>query len=243
MSDYVKVTDFATKDALPSGDPNKKVRGTEIDAELEAIEAAVATKANLSSPALTGTPTAPTAAASTNNTQIATTAHVKSAIGLYFTGMIVMWSGSVASIPSGWALCDGTNGTPNLSNRFVVGAGDSYAVAATGGAVSGTTDSQGGHNHSSVTGGHALTTAQLPSHSHSVPQIGVGATWGADSRWPFMGSAPGYGRGLYVDQPYDTNAAGSNEAHTHSISTDGAHTHTVATLPPYYALCFIMKTA
>lgn len=54
-------------------------------------------------------------------------------------GMIVMWSGSIASIPGGWALCDGTNGTPDLRNRFLVGAGDTYGVGATGGALQ--------HNH------------------------------------------------------------------------------------------------
>lgn len=51
-------------------------------------------------------------------------------------GMIILWSGSVASIPGGWALCNGSNGTPDLRNNFVVGAGDSYAVDATGGAIS-----------------------------------------------------------------------------------------------------------
>jgi len=51
------------------------------------------------------------------------------------TGTIVLWSGSVASIPAGWSLCDGTNGTVDLHDRFVVGAGGSYAVGATGGAA------------------------------------------------------------------------------------------------------------
>ena len=51
-------------------------------------------------------------------------------------GMILLWSGAIADIPSGWALCNGTNGTPNLENRFVVGAGDTYVVGASDGAVS-----------------------------------------------------------------------------------------------------------
>jgi hypothetical protein len=55
-------------------------------------------------------------------------------------GVILLWSGSIASIPSGWNLCDGTNGTPDLRNRFVVAAGDTYAVGATGGADSVTLD-------------------------------------------------------------------------------------------------------
>ena len=65
-------------------------------------------------------------------------------------GVIVMWSGSQASIPSGWALCNGVNGTPDLRDRFIVGAGSSYAVGATGGA-------------DNVT----LTVNQMPSHSHN----------------------------------------------------------------------------
>lgn len=77
MSNYTKLTDFASKDALPTGNAAKIVRGTEIDDEFEAIEAAIETKANSDSPALTGTPTAPTAASTTNTTQIATTAFVQ----------------------------------------------------------------------------------------------------------------------------------------------------------------------
>lgn len=79
MANYLKATDFAAKDALLSGDPNKIVKGTEIDDEFDAIQTAVNSKANIASPALTGTPTAPTAAAGTNTTQIATTAFVATA--------------------------------------------------------------------------------------------------------------------------------------------------------------------
>jgi len=64
-------------------------------------------------------------------------------------GTIVMWSGAVASIPQGWKLCDGTNGTPDLRNRFIVGAGDEYAVAATGGEKL-----------------HQLSVAEMPVHHH-----------------------------------------------------------------------------
>ena len=48
-------------------------------------------------------------------------------------GTIVLWSGTIATIPNGWVLCDGTNGTPDLRNRFVVGAGGEYSVGSTGG--------------------------------------------------------------------------------------------------------------
>ena len=79
MANYLKATDFAAKDALLSGDPNKIVKGTEIDDEFDSIQTAVNSKANIASPTFTGTPAAPTAAAGTNTTQIATTAFVTTA--------------------------------------------------------------------------------------------------------------------------------------------------------------------
>lgn len=87
MSNYTKLTNFATKDSLASGNPLKVIKGTEIDDEFEALETAIETKANLASPTFTGTPLAPSAAVATNTTQIATTAFVKSVLadGSYTT--------------------------------------------------------------------------------------------------------------------------------------------------------------
>ena len=61
-------------------------------------------------------------------------------------GIIAIWSGSIVEIPSGWVICDGNNGTPDLRNRFVIGAGDTYAVGANGGAAN--------HNHPFTGDGH-----------------------------------------------------------------------------------------
>lgn len=80
MSNYSKTTDFAAKDALSTGNANKIVKGTEIDDEFDAIQTAVNSKADTNNAALTGTPTAPTAGASVNTTQLSTTAYVTSAI-------------------------------------------------------------------------------------------------------------------------------------------------------------------
>ena len=74
---YTKVTNFSNKDTLPVGDTNKKVKGSEFEAEFNLIATAIDAKADLASPALTGTPTAPTAAAATDTTQVATTAFVQ----------------------------------------------------------------------------------------------------------------------------------------------------------------------
>lgn len=80
MSNYTKATNFASKDALPTGNAAKVVKGTEIDDEYNAIQTAVNTKADTNTPTLTGVPSAPTAAPSVNTTQIATTAYTTAAV-------------------------------------------------------------------------------------------------------------------------------------------------------------------
>lgn len=89
MTDYVKSTNFASKDALSTGNPLKIVKGTEIDTEFNNIATAVATKADLNSPTFIGTPAAPTAVSGTNTTQVATTAFVKTAIDNYDAALTV----------------------------------------------------------------------------------------------------------------------------------------------------------
>ena len=80
MANYTKLTDFASKDSLATGNALKVIKGTEIDDEFEAIETAISTKANTANPVFTGVPTAPTAISTTNSTQIATTAYVTTAV-------------------------------------------------------------------------------------------------------------------------------------------------------------------
>jgi len=159
------------------------------------------------------------------------------------SGGIIMWSGSIASIPSGWVLCDGTNSTPDLRDRFVVGAGDSYAVDATGG--------------SSTT---TLSTGNLPSHTHTYSGTTdtksltgevskISETFGGNG-----GTATGVfskgsvnAGGTPSGSP-DTGPAGSfsmdaSHTHTYSGTTDGAGSGTAFdNKPPYYALAYIMKT-
>jgi hypothetical protein len=173
-------------------------------------------------------------------------------------GGIIMWSGSVASVPGGWALCNGSNGTPDLRDRFVMGAGSTYAVGATGGSTSGTTSSDGAHSHTATTASagdhshtvtvnnHTLTVAQLPSHNHRPGDAlaGINSSTGGNRTFPTgpfaeqQLSATGSGLGHN-----HTASSGTAGAHTHTLTTasNGAHTHTVTTLNPYYALAFIMK--
>lgn len=210
MSSYTKSTDFASKDSLLTGNPLKVVKGTEIDDEFNAIQTAINSKADINSPNLTGTPTAPTAAAGTNTTQIASTAFVIA--NSVPSGLISLWSGSVASIPSGWVLCDGTNSTPDLTDRFVVGAGDSYAVGATGGSADAVVVS---HTH----------TVTDPGHTHSVPNSG--------SQNNSFDSGTTVGNDV-------TGTSGS--ATTGISIASAGESGTNKNLPPYYALAYIMKT-
>jgi hypothetical protein len=224
LASYVKATNFTAKDGLPAGNSSKVVKGVELDTEFTAIAAAVASKADSNSPTFTGTPLAPTAAGGTNNTQVATTAFVTTAVAASFpTGGIILWSGSVASIPSGWALCNGSNGTPDLRNRFVVGAGSTYAVDGTGGSADAIVVS---HTHTAT----STSTVTDPGHVHQ------------------LGSAGGFaGGGFPTNETQGASGFASSSATTGitvATSTTNASTGssgTNANLPPYYALAYIIK--
>jgi hypothetical protein len=120
------------------------------------------------------------------------------------TGVILLWSGAEGAIPAGWVLCNGANGTPDLRDRFVVGAGTTYAVGNTGGSAT-----------------HTLTTAEMPTHSHNYSKyatsVAVQSGTGESSLWKQVSS-----------DVYATTETGSDNAHENR--------------PPYYALCYIMKT-
>jgi len=224
MSNYVKATNFTAKDGLPSGDSGKIVKGTEIDVELSAVAAAIASKSDSNSPTFTGTPLAPTASAGTNNTQLATTAFVTTAVGASFpSGGIILWSGSVASIPTGWVLCNGSNSTPDLRNRFIIGAGSTYAVDATGGSADATLPT---HTHT------ATSTVTDPGHFHTAAPRSNGSI--------IAGAAVGVSDGVTITSlNTDTKTTGITVATTNAnAGTSGTN----ANLPPYYALAYIMKT-
>jgi hypothetical protein len=174
-------------------------------------------------------------------------------------GIIVIWSGLVTSIPISWQLCDGTNGTPDLRNRFVVSAGSAYAVNSTGGSLN--------HIHTAEgsTGFTALSTSQMPAHSHGVNDPthahGVsdpGHAHGVGTNGFFATQAGGVteprvpgpyenhqstlratGIGIIGSPTYISIAsAGGGAGHNHSVSTTIAN---ASNLPPYYALAYIMK--
>ena len=143
------------------------------------------------------------------------------------SGAIIMWSGAANAIPTGYVLCDGTNSTPDLRNKFVVGAGtgSSYSVDDTGGAASVT-----------------LATANLPSNSHT-----VSGNTGNDSHSHTIQSSSSIGGGTRVTSQNDTGntATTSSDTHSHSFSattSDVGSGTAHENRPPYYALCYIMKS-
>jgi hypothetical protein len=100
MSNYVKATNFATKDTLPTGDSNKIVKGTEIDNEFNAIAGAISSKSDIASPTFTGVPAAPTATPGSSTTQIATTAFVTSALSAAYPVGSIYINATSSSNPS-----------------------------------------------------------------------------------------------------------------------------------------------
>lgn len=145
-----------------------------------------------------------------------------SSVALVPSGVIVMWSGSIASIPTGWLLCDGTSGTPNLRDRFIVGAGSTYAVNATGGSANAVVVS---HTHTaSVTD---------PGHQHNLSNgqaaVEVGGSREAQAAIGNLGRL-----GFTVASTTTTGISVTNA----STGVSGTN----ANLPPYFALAYIMKS-
>lgn len=172
-------------------------------------------------------------------------------------GAIVMWSGIVADIPESFALCDGDNGTPDLRTRFVVGAGSGggfIAPGSTGGSETagggGTIALGGAHTHPLAVDGHALTANEMPAHKHGNGVADAGGVFfnhGSFPASPTTGENPQNSNNSGTLEGW-TTTDGDGDEHTHTGSTteSGAHTHDltlddVSIIPPYFALCYIMK--
>ena len=175
---------------------------------------------------------------------------------LFVTGMIMLWYGSVASIPSGWVLCDGNNNSPDLRNRFVVGAGTggNYSPDDTGGSADAVLVS---HTHNLQNHVHGVNlTSNTDTHNHSINDPGHTHTMNFN-QGNIISSGGAFGlKDSGTANRINTNTTGitvNNDGHSHTISgnTGTPSTNTTDTLgesatnknlPPYYALCYIMKT-
>jgi hypothetical protein len=141
------------------------------------------------------------------------------------TGAILLWSGSIGSIPAGYVLCNGNNGTPDLRNRFIVGAGSTYAVDATGGSADSILPT---HTHSAT----STSTVTDPSHSHTLP---------GDYIQNVAGGAGANGTARTIGSSTNSATTGITVATTTTNASAGVSA-TNGNLPPYYALCYIQKT-
>jgi len=127
------------------------------------------------------------------------------------SGVIVMWSGNIASIPTGWLLCDGNNNTPDLRDRFVVGARQDDTDGQAKTTIKGSLMKVGGEHQ------HTLTIDEMPSHTHTVPTGTI--TKGYDgSNYPHVTD---------MNSTATSSAAGGSQPHNNT--------------PPFYALAYIMK--
>jgi hypothetical protein len=270
MTDYVKSTNFASKDSLAIGNPLKIVKGTEIDAEFNNIATAVATKADLNSPALIGTPSAPTAAPGTNTTQVATTAFVAAVSAALTTAIQALY-------PVGSVYTNATNSanpstylgfgtwTAFGAGRVPVGfdGGDSLFNAAekTGGSKDATLVS---HSHTGTTGSennnhsHTFsgTTSGVGDHQHAVDYPidctpyakQYGSTGGTtDSFCDTNGGTSGIplssGAGAH-SHTYSGTTSGISTNHQHGFTTttEGSSA-TNANVQPYITVYMWKRTA
>jgi hypothetical protein len=251
MSNYTKSTNFATKDALPSGDALKIVKGTEIDTEFNNIATAVATKADLASPTFTGTPALPTGttavtqSAGNNTTALATTAFVTAGLqALYPVGSIYINAG-VTTNPA--TLLGFGTWTAFGAGRVMVGLDGSDALfdalEETGGSKdatlvshnhTGTTASNGAHQHLTVY--NALTddpSQYSPTVFSNKSIAGMGGANGFEF-YTLNGASSAANGGL-------TTSAGAHD-HSFTTSTQGSSA-TDANLQPYITVAMWKRTA
>lgn len=229
MSNYTKSTNFATKDALSSGDPLKIVKGTEIDTEFNNIATAVATKADLVSPTFTGTPAAPTASAGTNSTQISTTAYVDAAITAVKTALFPVGAiyTAIVSTNPGTLLGFGT--------WTAFGAGRVMVGLDAGNALFDTAEETGGSADAIVVSHTHTATVTDPGHSHTLFTGYAGTGTGSTNASSYQAKT------LPTDTAtvgIDTNTTGVSVA----ISTTGS-SGTNANYQPFITVYMWKRTA
>ncbi|HEM8722204.1 TPA: tail fiber protein [Enterobacter hormaechei] len=157
---------------------------------------------------------------------------------MFQKGMIMMFSGTKAETPKGWALCDGGSGTPDLRDRFIVMAGTKFTGKGDGTTTTGSSTVTGTVNVAETT----LTTAQIPSHSHDVELNSLNYSY---LRFGEVNWINVHREGKDQNAPKvigKTKETGSGQGHKHTATmTTSSHSHTISAIPPYYALAFIMK--
>lgn len=147
-------------------------------------------------------------------------------------GVAFPYFGNIEDLPANYAVCNGQNGTPDLTDRFIVGSGGQYARGDTGGST--TTGQAGSHNHTINVAGHALTEQQIPPHSHN-NRLSEGAGGGVSGA---SVQVKGYGN-LY--QWNTERDGGGGQPHSHGATSNNAGQHSHSSVPPYYAAVWVMR--
>jgi len=228
MSDYTKSTDFASKDALPSGNSAKIVKGTEIDTEFNNIAVAIATKADLASPGFSGSPTAPTQTTGDNTSKLATTGFVQAALGALYPVGSIYTNAAVSTNPA--TLLGFGTWTAFGTGRVLVGVDSGDAAFDTLGETGGSKDSVVvSHTHSA--------SVSDPGHSHT-QQVYSGANINVGTTTNFYGLSG-------VNSASGTSAQ-STLSNTTGISVTNSTTGssgTNANLQPYITVYMWKRTA
>lgn len=227
MSNYVKSTNFASKDALATGNPLKIVKGTEIDTEFNNIATAVATKADLNSPTFIGTPAAPTASPGTYTTQLATTAFVQAALqAVYPVGSVYI---NAASATNPATLLGFGTWTEFGAGRVLVGQNASDALFDT------LEETGGSKDAIVVSHTHTASTNSTGSHQHLSPDGNQFVTTTSGAQYGGAGSS------LYPGGSNLTQAAGT---HSHTVTVDSTGSSgTNANVQPYIVVKMWKRTA
>lgn len=242
MSDYTRVYNFTVKDSLPTGDSAKVIKGTEIDVELNAVAAAISSKADSNSPTFTGTPLAPTASAGTNTTQLATTAFVQAALqALYPVGSVYI-NAAVTTNPA-TLLGFGTWVTVG-DGKVLVNQDTTDTSFDTMGETGGSKDAiVVDHNHTASSSSTSTSTSTVtdPGHSHSYNMTIVGGSVftdhsGNDTQEGYSSqSTGGASTGISVSTSTSTST-------TTSVANSGS-SGTNANLQPYVVVRMWKRTA
>jgi len=223
MSDYTKSTDFASKDALPSGNSAKIVKGTEIDTEFNNIAIAVATKADLASPGFSGSPTAPTQSTGDNTSKLATTGFVQNALSALYPVGSIYTNAAVSTNPA--TLLGFGTWSAFGAGRFMVGLDSGNAAFDTAQETGGSADAiVVSHTHS------ASSSVSDPGHNHTIGFQNQTIDQNA-------GSA-----GLVKQGTSNTSTATTGISVSTSIGTTGSSA-TNANLPPYIVVYMWRRTA
>ena len=226
MSDYTLAVDWSGKDGLSDSDAGKVISGSDFNSEFTTIRTAVNSKADLASPALTGTPTAPTASTSTNTTQVATTAFVQTELGTITAAVVNALVYPVGSLYFNMASSTNPNTLLGMGTWVAYAEGEVLVGKEASGTFDTLDESLGAETaSSSTTGSTTLSTSQMPAHTHTV-DLSDGSSAGSGITHTNTGGGA----------TWTSSSTGGGSGHTHT-------TPAVSTLQPSVTVYIWKRTA